>query len=100
MFVVAATLSNRMQRTRNSVRRLHLLHWFCKHAIFREAYIKEYRRRTGGKNQGVVRCPCQTPKGLLGPGYHLYGDYCVPNSGRRGKNISTQAKFQTPVGSL
>jgi hypothetical protein len=27
MFVVAATSSNRMQRTRNSVRRLHLLHW-------------------------------------------------------------------------
>jgi hypothetical protein len=61
---------------------------FCKHAIFREAYVKEYRR-TGGKNQGVVRSPCQTPKGLLGPGYDLYGDNCVPNSGRRGKNIDS-----------
>jgi hypothetical protein len=62
---------------------------FCKHDIFREAYIKEYRRRTGEKNQGVVRCPCQTPKGLLGPGYHRYRDHCVPNSGRRGKNIDS-----------
>ena len=60
---------------------------FVKYVIFREAYIKEYRRRTGGKDQGLVRCPCPTPKGLLGPGYHLYGDYCVPNSGRRGKYI-------------
>jgi hypothetical protein len=33
------------------------------------------------KNQGVVRCPYQTPKGLLGPGYHLYGGYLIPNSG-------------------
>jgi NACHT domain len=62
---------------------------FCEHAIFREAYIKEYKRRAGGKNQGVVRCPCQTPESLLGPGYHLYRDYCVPNSGRRGKNIDS-----------
>ena len=26
----------------------------CEHRIFREAYIKEYRWRTGGKNQGAV----------------------------------------------
>jgi hypothetical protein len=64
----------------------------CKHAIFREAYIKEYRRRTRGQNQGVVRCPCQSPNGLLGPGYHLYADYCVPNSGRRYKNIDPTFK--------
>jgi len=30
---------------------------FCKHVIFREAYIKEYKRWTRG-NQGVVGCPC------------------------------------------
>jgi hypothetical protein len=96
MFVVAATLSNRMQRTRNSVRRLPLLHWLCKHGILREAYIKEYRRATGEKNQGVVRCPCQTPKGLLGSGYDLNGDYCVPNSGQRGKNIDSASVSVKP----
>jgi len=81
MFVVAAILSNRMPRMRNSVRCRQLLHRHLLTCYFREAYIKEYRRRTGGKNQGVVRCPCQTPKRLLGPGYHLYGDYRIPNSG-------------------
>ena len=92
MFVVAATLSNHTQGTHNSVRRLRLFMCFiclCKYATFREACIKEYRRPTGGKNQGVVRCPYQTAKGLLGPGYHIYGDYCVPNSGRRGKSIDS-----------
>ena len=62
---------------------------FCKHAIFREAYFEEYRRWTGEKNQGVVRCPSRPPEGLLEPGYYLYGDYCVPNSGRRGKYINS-----------
>ena len=93
MFVVAATLFNHTQRTRNSVRRLDWLEgrllWAFVHVVFREACIKEYKRRTGGKNQGVVGCPFETPKGLLGPGYHLYGDHCVPNSGRRGKNINS-----------
>src|SRR6267154_1501136 len=89
MFVVAATLSNRTQKTRNSVRRLDLLHSLCKHCIFREAYVKEYRRRTGRKNQAAVGCPYQTPKDLPRPGYRLYGDYCVPNSGRRGKYVDS-----------
>ena len=62
----------------------------------REAHINECRCRTGGKNQGVVGCPCRTPKGLFGPGYHLYGDYCVPNSGRRGKNIDSASGLERP----
>jgi hypothetical protein len=86
-----------MQRTRNFVRRLDLLDCFVgfpKHAILREAYIEEYRARTGQKNQGVIRWPCQTPEGLLGPGYHLYGDYCVPNSGPDRKNIDATFKYR------
>ena len=62
---------------------------FCKHSIFREAYIKEYRRWTGDKNQGAVRCPAQPPEGLLEPGNYLYADYCIPNPGRRRKNIDS-----------
>ena len=57
---------------------------FCKHAIFREARIKEYTGWTGEKNQGVVRCPSQPPKRLLGPGCYLYSEICVSNFGRRG----------------
>jgi hypothetical protein len=34
MFVLAATLSNRMQRTRNSVRRLHLASWAFVNILF------------------------------------------------------------------
>ena len=34
MFVVAATLSNRMQKTPNSVSRLHLLHWLFLNILF------------------------------------------------------------------
>ena len=33
MFVVVVTLSNRMQRTRNSVRRLHLHFCVCEHVF-------------------------------------------------------------------
>ncbi len=40
MFVAAPTLSNRIQRTRNSVRRLHLLHWLCKHATSGKRTLK------------------------------------------------------------
>ena len=69
---------------------------FVNMLFFREAYINEYRCRTGEKNQGVVRCPYRTPKSLLGPGYHLYGDYCVPNFGRRGKNIDSASGLEKP----
>jgi hypothetical protein len=67
-----------------------------KHAIFREAYIKEYRRWAGGQNQGIVRRPCQTPNRLLGPGYHNCGDYCVSNSGQRDKDIDSASKPVNP----
>ena len=69
---------------------------FCKHVILREAYVKEYRPPTGAKNQRAVGCSYHTPKGLLGPGYHLYGDYCVPNFGQRGKNIDSASVSVKP----
>ena len=68
---------------------LHLFYWLLQTCYFREAYVKEYRQRARGKDQGAVRWPCQSPKGLFGPRYPLYGDYCVPNSRQRGKNIDS-----------
>ena len=67
---------------------------FRKHAIFNSRGKRTFKNIDGGPVDNQSRsCPmmvaCRTPKGLRGPGYHFYGDYCFPNFGRRGKNIDS-----------
>jgi hypothetical protein len=52
MFVVVATLSNRMQSIRNSVRRLHLLNWLFVNILFSG---KRTLKNIGGRPEETMK---------------------------------------------